>query len=736
MFEYINSSVKTKPFFDFDLELDEYEDPKSYEQTVLNNICHVFANVEGFTERSVALAQRHRWKGKRWKVSVRAYVQGFTMGARDMKFFIESHGMGGNEFDMSVYRSTGKLGVIGGNKSAIDTTPLTAITHTEEIAAFLAQAVSGDEKPLDVGAAAITKAVKTLTCRELGVARDDTKATIEHHINNRIISVVEKEGGFDFDIANRRTHRCWCGGYHEGTNHYTYRHILTSCFALGNYSKKCFTIVIGYEEHPILNTIRQYPATDLGYAQLYAEHHFAKEQRIVHDQKRFLRHEGMLWRPVADVEVKREIMVLADAVLSTLIQQLTYSKKGFQTGSPDDKKALEIIEDGVSAFGKGSAYVKRNTNVKNVVEMAATVLYDKEIAHEMDMDRNLLGCESGVVDLRDGTLLNDSSLYVSMCASSTYVGIEEPTTDVDAFFADIFNEDGDAVHYMQKLLGYGITGHVTEQIWAIFAGAGSNGKGVLSTMLRTTLGDYFLSMHRDCLFKTGKVSTQGGASPHLAELEQKRIAICDESQDDDVLDERTIKLVTGGDELPCRQLYKNNIRFVPNHLPILMTNHRPKINVNEHSMMRRLVLVPFANQYVDDAKFDPTNSSHRHKDKELAGRLTSPEVRTQFLTWLVKGAVGWRKEGLGPPPALFAAATEEYVRENDVVGNFVKTRCVRGRDFRVGAQDFRDALNRELDIPLSTTRIKQSLVALGLEYKLAKIDGTTKTCVLGARLEG
>ena len=97
--------------------------------------------------------------------------------------------------------------------------------------------------------------------------------------------------------------------------------------------------------------------------------------------------------------------------------------------------------------------------------MAKVMLFEKELERKLDKDRNLLACLNGVIELRTGVLREGRP---EDCLSKTvrveYGGIELATPSVDAFFADILNGDVDYISYQQTMLGYGITGHVTDQV--------------------------------------------------------------------------------------------------------------------------------------------------------------------------------------------------------------------------------------------------------------------------------
>ena len=97
--------------------------------------------------------------------------------------------------------------------------------------------------------------------------------------------------------------------------------------------------------------------------------------------------------------------------------------------------------------------------------MSTFKLYDSTLEEKLDMDPNLLGCNNGIIDLRTGTLVvDDPSLFVSKQAPVEYRGLEHAAPDVEAFLRSIFNEDEDLIRYIQRILGYGMTGLCREEI--------------------------------------------------------------------------------------------------------------------------------------------------------------------------------------------------------------------------------------------------------------------------------
>jgi putative DNA primase/helicase len=56
------------------------------------------------------------------------------------------------------------------------------------------------------------------------------------------------------------------------------------------------------------------------------------------------------------------------------------------------------------------------------------------------------------------------------------------------------------------------------------------------------------------------------------------------------------------------------------------------------------------------------------------------------LNWLLEGARRWRAEGLQTPNVI-TSATDEYRAEMDVIGNFIRERCVQREGCSVRARE-------------------------------------------------
>jgi putative DNA primase/helicase len=105
----------------------------------------------------------------------------------------------------------------------------------------------------------------------------------------------------------------------------------------------------------------------------------------------------------------------------------------------------------------------------------------------------------------------------------------------------------------------------------------------------------------------------------------------------------------------------------------MASNHKPVIKGTDHGIWRRIKLVPFTTLITEDKM-----------DKQLEQKLL--EEKAGILNWLIEGALRWRKEGLNTP-ATVLNATDEYRGEMDVIGNFMRERCVQKQGATVRARE-------------------------------------------------
>ncbi len=333
-------------------------------------------------------------------------------------------------------------------------------------------------------------------------------------------------------------------------------------------------------------------------------------------------------------------------------------------------------------IGRAKA-LKRLKRAQAVLTYAQAYL--KITSRQWDTHPWLLGTREGVLDLRTGTLCDGQpEEYIRTVIPTIWSGLDEPAPRFEQYLREIFADREDServalIAFLQRALGYGITGIVTEHIFLMLLGEeGRNGKDTLMTLLTRVLGNVVGAVSNDVIIASGKYTTPGSAKPHLCALQGKRMAWASETSKGARFDVGQVKFLTGGGSIPARQLYGHDYTFDPSHLLILLTNHKPHADAQDSAFWDRLCPIIFTLRFVDH----PAMPNERQKDRNLGQTLE--QEASGILAWLVRGCLMWQREGLAIPPSVLQAR-QEYREEENTLGQFIKECCVIHEQARVKA---------------------------------------------------
>lgn len=277
---------------------------------------------------------------------------------------------------------------------------------------------------------------------------------------------------------------------------------------------------------------------------------------------------------------------------------------------------------------------------------------------KLDVDPRLLNVENGTLDLKTGSLRpHNRKDLITKIAPVTY-DEKAVCPNWNKFLNEIMAGDADLVHFLQKAIGYSLTGDTREQVLFIPYGPGANGKSTFINTILRLLGDYALQTPTETLL----AKKHGNGIPNdVARLKGARLVAAVEAEHGRHLAEALVKQLTGGDKITARYLYGEFFQFDPTFKIFLSVNHRPVIKGSDHGIWRRIRLIPFDVTFTPD-KIDSALSSKL--ERELPG----------ILRWAVEGCLLWQKEGLEPPPAV-KAANETYRSDMDEIGEFIDECC-------------------------------------------------------------
>lgn len=336
--------------------------------------------------------------------------------------------------------------------------------------------------------------------------------------------------------------------------------------------------------------------------------------------------------------------------------------------SDEQKKETDSL---VEQIDKRISYLKGMTRVTKVLKFAESIL--GITGEQWDIDPWLLGVTNGVLDLRTGQLRDgDPTDFIKTVAPVEWKGLNEPCPRFEQFLSEIFEDKIDCdeiVAALNRLFGYAITGLSTEHIFPIFFGfGGRNGKDTLFETLGHVLGSLTGAADKDVLIEN-KRSNTGSATPHLRDLQGKRLVWASETNQGARLNVGQVKLVTGGGRIKARNLHENLVEFNPTHLLCLITNNKPHITSEDNAIWERLILLSFDLSFIDN----PSKSNERQRDPNLREKLK--QESSGILAWLVRGCLSWQKQGLNIPASL-KHAKQEYRDSEDTIKLFITECCI------------------------------------------------------------
>ena len=301
----------------------------------------------------------------------------------------------------------------------------------------------------------------------------------------------------------------------------------------------------------------------------------------------------------------------------------------------------------------------------------ARVLPEVTVAgHEFDRDPWLLNVLNGTVDIRTGELQEHRR-------EDLLTKLTPVVFDPDAVcprwltFLDETLDSPELVDYLQQVVGYSLTGDVSDQSIFVFAGDGNNGKStLLNTMLFLAGDEYGLQAPSDLL-----VARRRDSHPTaFADMQGRRLVVASELNERAQLDEALVKSLSGGETLSARRMRADYQRISPTWKLFLSVNHLPVITGRDEGIWRRLRYIPFTRQISGD-----------QRDPHLGARLQ--EEMSGILNWALEGAGRWLSHGELTPPDEVTYAVRRARYQQDPILGFLEVACDQGPTYECRARD-------------------------------------------------
>ena len=357
-----------------------------------------------------------------------------------------------------------------------------------------------------------------------------------------------------------------------------------------------------------------------------------------------------------------QVMKMADACIQSIYGEAAKAE------TPEARKAI------VAHGRKTEALVR----IKAMVE-GATFRMPVNV-NELDQNPFLFNVLNGTIDLRTGDLQqhNPNDLITKM--APVVYDPDATCPRFKTFLTEIFPDElglglgnTEVICFVQKFLGYSLTGDCREQVMGIAWGTGANGKSTLFSVFQEMMGDYATTTPSETLL----CKKNEGIPNDVARLRGARFVLASETPEGRKMNVGLIKQMTGQDLLTARFLHCEFFAFMPTFKLLMLTNHKPEASGEDDAIWRRIRLIPFLE------KFDGAT-----KDDMLGEKLR--QEWPGILRWCVEGCLRWQKEGLEPPMEVIKATTE-YRSENDIFSEWLNERgCVESNAKTATVKLFRD----------------------------------------------
>jgi len=272
---------------------------------------------------------------------------------------------------------------------------------------------------------------------------------------------------------------------------------------------------------------------------------------------------------------------------------------------------------------------------------------------------------------------------------------------LDGIFAQASDPDG-MVRHLMELFGYALQPKRDLPLYAVFFGAGRNGKTNLAFTLLKLIG-------RDGYY-VDRVHKLESSRFTIAHLAGKRVFLDDDVEADIRLPDGLLKTISEGKEMSGEHKFKDRFMFVCRVVPILLCNKYPNLTDLSVGMQRRAMVIPFARTFTPE-----------EVDRELFERIQKNEL-SGVLNMALAGLKRLRKRGEFLLPVDVVEANKDWFAQCSSLAAFMRQQCQHGAAYKMKVAELYSAYEIWTDGQgfkhvTSRYKMKSELKALGYTVK-------------------
>jgi putative DNA primase/helicase len=362
--------------------------------------------------------------------------------------------------------------------------------------------------------------------------------------------------------------------------------------------------------------------------------------------KSWLRWDGRRWARDDRHQVREDAKALTRAMLHTAADR----------ADDDEQRDLTV-------------HALRSQKVERLRAMLECAQSDPAIAvapAQLDADPWVLNVLNGTIDLRTGQLREHRPQDLITKLAPVHYDWAARSDVWDRFLADAMGGDLDVIAFLQRCVGYSLTGNTGEEVLFFLHGPEATGKSTFLEACKAAVGDY----GRTADFSTFLQRKGDRGIPNdIAALAGARLVGAIEMADGKQLAEGLVKQLTGGDTVSARFLFGEFFDFVPQFKLWLAANDAPRVRHADRAIWRRILRIRFTHTVPVE-----------RRDPAVKATLKDPAVGgPAILAWAVHGCVAWQRDRLNVPAAI-REATSHYRETQDLLREFFDDCCVFAPD--------------------------------------------------------
>ena len=344
-----------------------------------------------------------------------------------------------------------------------------------------------------------------------------------------------------------------------------------------------------------------------------------------------------------------------------LTKQIEYTNELNEKLKENPNETQDIFKQ-IATIAKDTPKITCFSHLTRVYKFLTKLINDDEFVTKLNHEYPLF------LPIKNGLIVDLTTSITSPREKHHLFSYECPveiTTKKTDFFNNFINsimlDDVENIHYLQRILGYTLSGSLKARSFFIFFGNGKNGKSIIMLLMKAVLNSSYKQIMKEVFIQTNK-------SSHVETMEVKgaRMCVLNELNCDEKINESLVKSLTGGDPISARPLYKDVITFQPIAKIYICTNNKPNFNGDDQACIDRVKLIPFNARFVEN----PIKSNERPCILNIDKILIDEHI-DEWFSWLLVGAKNYFHDNQLNPPASIKNAENEYIAEQSSFKSWV-----------------------------------------------------------------